>query len=363
MQKDITLTAQWKTVSYTITYEYDGGSQVNNPKSYTIEDEITLLDSSKDTHTFVGWFDGENKVEKIEKGSYGDITLTAHWVKQSYFVIENGILIRYTGENLSITVSSEAGEEITSIAKSAFDSVRENVTQIIVEEGVQSVERGAFDGMINLKTLVLPSTISTLHRGMLTDCASLESLTIPFASFVTDQSINNVVNDENAALSATAYEGASSQGYAVGFTYLFGKPSNMTDEELMSKYKSVAGYYKEANIDSITQINTKIETYVPKSLKNLTVLGGSILKKGFAYFDSLQYVVLKNVSNVGQQAFMSCAGLKEVKIESEETTFGSAVFASCSNMTIYVVSQTQKEALEEQGISSLENVECEVASN
>ncbi len=363
MQKNITLKAEWSAVSYTITYEYNGGLQADNPESYTIEDEITPLDSTKDGYTFDGWFNGENKVEKIEKGSYGNLTLTAHWTQNipaSDFYVDNGVIKTYNGTELTITVHSiEAGQKVTSVAASAFDSVRESVTQIAVEEGVQSVERGAFDGMTNLKTLVLPSTISTLYRGMLKDCASLESLTVPFASFVTAQNINDVAKDENAALSATAYDG-SSQGYAVGFTYLFGKPTN---EDLLSKFENVNGYYKEANSNAIAQVNPNIETYIPLSLKNLTVLGGSILMKGFAKFALLQNVVLKNVSNVGQQAFMSCVGLKEVKIENEETTFDSAVFAGCSNMTIYVASQTQKETLEAQGISSLENVVCVVASN
>ncbi len=367
MQKNISLKAEWNLVSYTITYEYDGGSQADNPTLYTIEDEITLLDSAKDGYTFDGWFNGDNKVEKIEKGSYGNLTLTAHWTQNipaSDFFVDNGVIKTYNGTGLTITVHSiEAGQEVTSVTASAFDSVRESVTQIVIEEGVQSVERGTFDGMTNLKTLVLPSTISTLYRGMLKDCASLESLTVPFASFVTVQNIDVVENNENVALYATAYDSTISNCYAVNFTYLFGKPSNMTDEDLLSKFADIKGYFKDADNNAVAQVKSAILTYVPKSLKNLTVLGGSILNKNFANFDSLQNVVLKNVSNVGQQAFTSCDGLENVKIESKETTFGSAVFQNCSNMTIYVASQTQKEALENQGISSLENVKCEVASN
>lgn len=365
MQKNVSLTAKWNAVSYAINYEYDGGSQVNNPTSYTIEDEIVLIASEKDGYVFDGWFNGENKVEKIEKGSYGDITLTARWTKRiievkSDFVIENGVLIGYTGANLSITVhSSEAGQTVTSVAATAFDSVRASVTQIVIEEGVQSVERGAFDGMTNLKTLSLPSTISTLHRGMLKDCASLEDLTIPFASFVTEQDINAVANDETAALSAIAYDDTCEEGYAVGFTYLFGKPSN---EDLLSKYTNVNGYYKDVSSEYVLQIDQSVETWIPNSLKYLTVLGGNILMKGFSKIISLEYVVLKDVSVVEQQAFIKCSGLKEVKVESENTTFGGAVFAGCSNMTIYVASQTQKDTLDSQ-IESLENVECEVASN
>lgn len=84
--------------------------------------------------------------------------------------------------------------------------------------------------------------------------------------------------------------------------------------------------------------------------------------KGFSKVSSLQYVVLKDVSYVDHKAFSECQALKEVKIESENTTFGKKLFEGCSNMTIYVASQDQKTALDLQ-IQSLANVECEVASN
>ena len=73
------VTAHWEVINYSITYNLDGGTNnENNPSSYTVEDEITLLDASKEGYTFLGWLDAnEKKVEKIAKGTTGNITLSA----------------------------------------------------------------------------------------------------------------------------------------------------------------------------------------------------------------------------------------------------------------------------------------------
>lgn len=92
----------------------------------------------------------------------------------------------------------------------------------------------------------------------------------------------------------------------------------------------------------------------------MTVLGGNIIKKCFASMLNLQSVIIKGQSSIGQQAFSKCSSLKEVRIENENSTFGSAVFAGCSDMTIYVASDEQKSTLDGQ-ISALTNVTCTVA--
>ncbi len=76
---DITLTAKWAVITYNITYENTKGAANGNPATYNIETAITLSDITSPGYTFEGWFAGEEKVESIELGSYGDITLTAKW--------------------------------------------------------------------------------------------------------------------------------------------------------------------------------------------------------------------------------------------------------------------------------------------
>ena len=80
---DVVIEAKWQPITYTISYDLDGGAETTaNPTSYTIETEtFELRNPTKTNYNFKGWFDGSNKITKIEKGSYGNLSLTAHWTQ------------------------------------------------------------------------------------------------------------------------------------------------------------------------------------------------------------------------------------------------------------------------------------------
>ncbi len=82
--EDLTINAVYTPITYDITYENTKGAANNNPATYNIETAITLSDITSLGYTFEGWFIGEEKVESIELGSYGDITLTAKWAVITY---------------------------------------------------------------------------------------------------------------------------------------------------------------------------------------------------------------------------------------------------------------------------------------
>ena len=85
--EDITINAVYAPITYNITYENTLGSENSNPATYNIETAtITLADITAPGYTFEGWFVGEEKVESIELGSCGDITLTAKWSIAEYSV-------------------------------------------------------------------------------------------------------------------------------------------------------------------------------------------------------------------------------------------------------------------------------------
>ena len=80
--ENATYIAQWKTVTYTITYNLDGGTNAeSNPTSYTVEtDTITLANATRNGYAFLGWYDENgDKITQITKKSIGDITLYAKW--------------------------------------------------------------------------------------------------------------------------------------------------------------------------------------------------------------------------------------------------------------------------------------------
>ena len=54
--ENITFTASWTIINYTISYDLDGGTVTGNPTSYDIESATrTLNKPTKASHDFAGW--------------------------------------------------------------------------------------------------------------------------------------------------------------------------------------------------------------------------------------------------------------------------------------------------------------------
>ena len=88
----VNLYAIWTPITYTITYELDGGTNhASNPANYTIETAtISLQNPSKTGHNFGGWYKESTfatQVTQIAKGSTGNITLYAKWTANKYDII------------------------------------------------------------------------------------------------------------------------------------------------------------------------------------------------------------------------------------------------------------------------------------
>ena len=83
----ITLYAIWeKAAENKITYKLNKGkNSTSNPKTYTGETEIKLKKPARSGYHFVGWYTDskyKQKIDVIEKGSKGGVTLYAKWIKE-----------------------------------------------------------------------------------------------------------------------------------------------------------------------------------------------------------------------------------------------------------------------------------------
>ena len=82
-QEIFTPYALFEAIQYPINYVLNGGdNNPANPDTYTIEDEITLLDPTRDGYDFDGWLEGNT----IAKGSTGEKTFTAQWTAIDYSI-------------------------------------------------------------------------------------------------------------------------------------------------------------------------------------------------------------------------------------------------------------------------------------
>ncbi|MGI6787336.1 MAG: InlB B-repeat-containing protein [Acholeplasmataceae bacterium] len=134
---DVILEAKYTPINYQITYQLTEG-ETNHPDnviSYTVEsDTIMLLAASKEGHTFVGWFDNNNKkVEMIPKGSFTNYNLTARFNTDQFSITVEG-----DGYNASLTslIGVNYGTEVTfTFNKGGFilDKVVVDNNEVIVD--------------------------------------------------------------------------------------------------------------------------------------------------------------------------------------------------------------------------------------
>ena len=84
---NVVIPAIYTLNEYSITYTNTKGADNSNLASYTvITDTFNLADLQCDGYEFIGWYKGNTKVTSIEKGTTGNITLTAKWSATDYII-------------------------------------------------------------------------------------------------------------------------------------------------------------------------------------------------------------------------------------------------------------------------------------
>ncbi|MBP5610247.1 MAG: leucine-rich repeat protein, partial [Clostridia bacterium] len=151
---DLTVTAQWQTISYSVTYDPNGGTLGGvDPATYTVESDVPLTPPTRSLYAFAGWYDQDGtKVENLS-GHFGNLTLTARWTA-------------------GFTVS-DAGE-ITAI----LPEIRAGATEIVIPAdldgvAITSIGDGVFADCPLLTTVTIPEGIVSIGEGAFKNCAAL----------------------------------------------------------------------------------------------------------------------------------------------------------------------------------------------
>ncbi len=162
---NVTLYADWRIVTYNITYVLNGGETIGeNPTEYTIESQDITLADPTGKHTFIGWYKDEalqEKITVITNRSFGDITLYADWQHQitADWVIDKTPTCTNTGlrhKVCSICNANYNYETLATVptAHVSGEEVKENVVN------PTCTENGSYDGVIRCTecNVILSST-------------------------------------------------------------------------------------------------------------------------------------------------------------------------------------------------------------
>lgn len=216
---NITVYAKWTEITYTITYEANGGTNTDrNPASYTFETEtITLLAPSRQYFDFGGWytdseFSDSSKKNEITKGSTGNIMLYAKWTVAAENAVnainslptgEHKIAVtgQMTKDNLNGVIEAIKGNsngakvylDLGGITVDFYDWIKcsfkecENLIGIVIpsieppdnESQYILIPDLMFEGCKNLKTVIILNSSGEYKIITFKDCTSLEYVEIP----------------------------------------------------------------------------------------------------------------------------------------------------------------------------------------
>ena len=115
---DVTLTAEWEIVTYTVTFTTEGVEGYPQKKYFTIESAVTdFPQPNRNGYIFEGWSDGTRILASIPKGTSADISLTAKWKQITYNLVYKYNLGGFEDQSDSYTVETYASKSLPVVAK------------------------------------------------------------------------------------------------------------------------------------------------------------------------------------------------------------------------------------------------------
>lgn len=92
-KENITVYAGWTPINYSISFDAAGGTNnAQNPSSYNVDSEFTLLSPTRADFDFVGWYvkGTDDKVETTED-IFGNVELEARWIVERFEITYVGV--------------------------------------------------------------------------------------------------------------------------------------------------------------------------------------------------------------------------------------------------------------------------------
>ena len=320
---DVSLWAKWTPITYTVSYDYDGGSLAQgeyNRTSFTVETNFTLKEPQKTGYTFDGWYDEQgNKITVLDANLAGqNLVLSARYNIITYSITYNLNGGTNAAENPD-TYTVEDRIELVDATKTDRDLVGWYAAEDFTGNPITTIEKGttgdivlyakwkvadaySFDlgeeGIGALNTWI-NETISNLEPGQ----------TIPIA-------ISGYASTVDLHTISTTITTNSSHFYEL----------DMSELNVTQFYNSGVGAYGTGGDNFMDYLVNVRKIILPQSLK--------ILSEGaFSYCQSLEEIVLpEGLTDILWSALCGCSKLKVLDIPDSLEFIAQTSFAECTSL-------------------------------
>ena len=249
--------------------------------------------------------------------------------------LQNSNIIYKSAEYLTYTVSNGKAT-ITACNKSVSGSLA--LPSTLGGYPVTSIGDGAFDGCINITSVIIPDTVISIGDNAFPNCSNLTSVVIP--NSVTSMGIctftfcNKLTNVE-IGNSLTSID-----------NYTFGSCSSLTSIVIPNSVTSIgiSAFLECNNLTSITIGNsvTSIGNYAFNACNKLTELE-----------------IPDSLTSIGDKVFERCYALKEIRVSEKNSAYSSVkgiLFnKNMSNLICYPYGRTEASYIIPSSVTSISN--------
>ncbi len=325
--KDLSLYAKWKLNDDSVLVTYMLGDEVYKTAAATKGGKASEIACDPDNYVFVDWLGSNGLPFDFNQTINESTTIYADYYSKGLSVEDFGDgdveVMGYDesyGPHIVIPAKwtdPENGEELTITSVGSLGGL--NCETVVIKEGVERIESGAFSNCALLKKIVVPSSVTYIGRGAFSGCESLtekqfpenDAFEIVDGLLLSDNGKTALlyVGDSDAALLTVPASVTKIERYA--FSY-----ANIAKVVIPTTVKTIESYAFADSLIGEAEINADVTALNTYAFSNSTLLRTVSLAA--------------NIVEIRNNAFNGCTGLTNVTVGAAKLKLGEKAFYYCS---------------------------------